>query len=168
MPSVSIAELPSTLRDEAVELWRRCDLVRPWNDPMGDLDRALGGPASTVLAAMRDQALVGTVMVGHDGHRAWVYYLAVDANVRRGGIGRRLMEAAEGWAAAQGMPKVQLMVRASNREVVAFYESLEYDDQQTITFGKFMDPRLQQLRRGSSERTVVAKIPPNPCDLQDG
>jgi ribosomal protein S18 acetylase RimI-like enzyme len=109
-----------------VALWHACGLTRPWNDPDADIARALAGPSSTLLAAWDDDMLCGTVMVGHDGHRGWVYYLAVPPDRRGEGIGRALMAAAEDWLVAQGAPKLNLMVRADNAAVKAFYERLGY------------------------------------------
>lgn len=147
---MQLARLPPRLTDAAVQLWHACGLTRPWNDPVADLARALDGPSSTVLAALDGDApeeLVGTVMVGHDGHRGWVYYLAVDPGRRGRGVGRALMSAAEEWLAAAGVPKVQLMVRAGSTEVVAFYEALGYADQQVLVLGRFLDEDLQRMRQ---------------------
>lgn len=145
-----IIELAEERAGDAVRLWEATGLTRPWNDPWADLARAANGPSSAVLAALTggdaDASLVGTVMVGHDGHRGWVYYLAVDP-VRRGeGLGRALMAAAETWLARRGVPKVQLMVRATNAPVVAFYERLGYADQECVVLGKFFDNSRQGAR----------------------
>ena len=148
-----IAPIPPALEPEAVRLWRHCGLVRPWNDPDADLARALGGPSSTVLGAVAYEQLLGTVMVGHDGHRGWVYYLAVQPDHRGNGVGRELMSAAESWLGKQGAPKLQLMVRADNSAVIKFYKGLGYVDQQVTVLGRFFDEELQQLRdQRSSER----------------
>lgn len=144
-----ITTLPDDQRDAAVALWHACDLTRPWNDPDADLARALAGPASTVLAAHDGEILIGTAMVGHDGHRGWVYYVAVDPARQRTGLGRELMAAAEAWLDERGVPKVQLMVRAGNAAVVGFYEALGYTDQGVITLGRFLDPELEARRRGA-------------------
>nr|WP_281497138.1 GNAT family acetyltransferase [Ornithinimicrobium sp. F0845] len=149
---VEIRELQPHEADRAVELWAECGLTRPWNDPHADLARALGGANSTVLAAVRGEELVGTAMVGHDGHRGWVYYLAVAPGRRRDGVGRCLMEACEQWLRDRGAPKVQLMVRQGNAAVVEFYAALGYTDQGTITLGRFLDPELEARRRMGSER----------------
>lgn len=135
-----IAELPAHLVEDAVELWHDSGLTRPWNDPHADASRAMAGPSSTVLAAIDDQrVLQGTVMVGHDGHRGWVYYLAVAGAQRRKGLGRRLMQAGEAWLIARGIPKLNLMVRNTNAPVLAFYESLGYVDGEVVVMGRFLD-----------------------------
>ena len=144
---MTIIDLPDGLRDAAVQLWHDCGLTRPWNDPHADLSRALGTGNSTVLAALDASGrLQGTVVVGHDGHRGWVYYLAVDPAARRQGLGRALMAAAESWVRACGVPKLQLMVRGSNTAVVDFYTRLGYADQECVVLGKFFDPSLDALR----------------------
>ena len=144
---VEIRDLLPHEAERAVELWAQCGLTRPWNDPNADLARALATPSSTVLAAVAAEALIGTAMVGHDGHRGWVYYLAVAPDRRREGVGRRLMAAGEAWLRDRGAPKVQLMVRQGNAAVVEFYAALGYADQQTLVLGRFLDPELEERRR---------------------
>lgn len=149
---VEIRDLRPEEADRAVALWEECGLTRPWNDPHADLTRALGGASSTVLAALRETQVVGTAMVGHDGHRGWVYYLAVAPGLRRGGIGRHLMRASEAWLRDRGVPKMQLMVRQGSADVVGFYATLGYTDQETVTLGRFLDPTLEARRRAGVEQ----------------
>lgn len=134
-----IIELPLARAAEAVALWHECGLTRPWNDPHEDLKRAVTGPSSAVLAAVDCDVLAGTAMVGHDGHRGWVYYLAVRLDQRRTGVGSELMRASEQWLRERGVPKVNLMVRTTNAAVVAFYESQGYEDGEVVVLGKFLD-----------------------------
>jgi ribosomal protein S18 acetylase RimI-like enzyme len=136
---VNVADLPPQLFGEAVRLWEDCGLTRPWNDPNEDLRRAMRGPASTVLAFLSAGQLSGTAMVGHDGHRAWVYYLAVRDSQRKQGVGRRLMHACEEWTARQGVPKLQLMVRTGNEVVLAFYAALGYEQNHVVVLGRRLD-----------------------------
>lgn len=110
----------------ATALWHDVGLTRPWNDPAADARRALAGPASTILGARDNGELAGTVMTGHDGHRGWVYYLAVAASYQRRGVARALMTTAENWCAAAGMPRLNLMVRTGNAPVLGFYARLGY------------------------------------------
>lgn len=123
---MEIRPLDSAHREPAAALWADCGLTRPWNDPLADFDRALAASASTVLGALDGAALIGTVMVGEDGHRGWVYYLAVADEARRRGLGSRLMAAAESWLGGRGVPRLNLMVRRENKAVVAFYEARGY------------------------------------------
>ncbi len=74
---MDVRELAPADVADVVELWTQAGLTRPWNDPERDYLRSLAGSTSSVLGVRHGQSLVGTVMVGHDGHRGWVYYLAV-------------------------------------------------------------------------------------------
>jgi len=113
-------------REATVALWQACGLTRPWNDPRADFDRAHGGPSSTVLGAFADGVLVGSAMVGHDGHRGWVYYLAVAPEQRGRQLGRALMDACEAWLVARDIPKIDVMIRNENAATRGFYAALGY------------------------------------------
>ncbi|MBR0696759.1 GNAT family acetyltransferase [Bradyrhizobium lablabi] len=126
---------------DVIALWARCGSLRAWNDPAGDIALARKETNSTVLLGRSDGMLVASVLVGHDGHRGWVYYVTVDPDHRFEGHGRAIMTAAEDWLRARGIPKLQLMVRGDNAKVRAFYESLGYYDQERVTFAKWLDGR---------------------------
>jgi ribosomal protein S18 acetylase RimI-like enzyme len=121
-----------------IALWGACGLTRPWNDPAADFARAVEGPASAVLLLREDEALAASVMVGFDGHRGWVYYLAIAPERRRQGLARTMMDAAEAWLRERGAPKIQLMVRESNAAALGFYEALGLERQPVVTLGRFL------------------------------
>lgn len=123
---ITVREFVEDDRAAVLDLWEACGLTRPWNPPEGDLDRALAGPSSTVLVALDGEALVGSVMIGDDGHRGFVYYLSAAPSAQGGGIGRLLMAAAEDWLRARGVRKIELMVRDTNTAVLGFYDRLGY------------------------------------------
>jgi ribosomal protein S18 acetylase RimI-like enzyme len=125
--------------EAAVALWERAGLTRAWNPSDDDFRRALHGCSSTILGLLEDGRLVGTAMVGHDGHRGWVYYLAVDPPSQRSGAGRQLMQAAERWLRDAGVAKVQLMVRRDNYAAATFYERLEYERADVEVFARWLD-----------------------------
>lgn len=141
IPRLAITEIADADVPETVALWQRCGLVRPWNDPAADIAFARRGDNSTVLVARTEGILVATVMVGHDGHRGWVYYVAVNPDYQSEGCGSAIMTAAETWLRARGISKVMLMVRPDNTRVQAFYESLGYDEQERVVFAKWLDGR---------------------------
>jgi ribosomal protein S18 acetylase RimI-like enzyme len=124
--------------DEAavVALWRTCGLTRPWNDPHADIARKLGEQPELFLVGTVDGAPMATAMVGFDGHRGWIYYLAVAPAHRQQGHGRTLMQEAERLLTERGCPKLSLMVRASNSGVVAFYRNLGYVQDEVVSLGK--------------------------------
>ena len=143
MTKQAAGALAITTIDDAdvVALWRRCGSTREWNDPAGDIALARKETNSTVLVGRSEGTLVASVLVGHDGHRGWVYYVTVDPDRRHQGLGRAIMNAAEEWLRARGIPKLQLMVRKDNAQVHAFYQSIGYYNQQTVTFAKWLDGR---------------------------
>jgi ribosomal protein S18 acetylase RimI-like enzyme len=124
---------------DVVGLWERAGVTRPWNDPRADLRRAVKGPASAVLVGVIGGGVIAAVMVGHDGHRGWVYYLAVDRKAQRQGHGRAMMSAAEGWLRQHGIPKLNLMVRSDNGAVRGFYESLGYARDEVVVLSHRLD-----------------------------
>jgi ribosomal protein S18 acetylase RimI-like enzyme len=127
--------------DDVVALWQRCGTARPWNDPAADIALARRENNSTVLLGRHDGNIVASVLVGHDGHRGWVYYVASDPDHRFKGFGRAMMTAAEDWLRARGIEKIQLMVRPDNSKVQDFYESLGYFEQKRIIYAKWLDGR---------------------------
>jgi hypothetical protein len=72
--------------EAVVALWLEAGLTRPWNDPYADFKLALGGPMSTVMVATENGVITGSVMIGFDGHRGWVYYLSIATNSRGSGL----------------------------------------------------------------------------------
>jgi ribosomal protein S18 acetylase RimI-like enzyme len=124
---VDIAELDERQAGAAVALWEAVGLTRPWNDPRADFARAASGSSSAVLGAFDGETLVGTAMVGHDGHRGWVYYLAVAPEAQGHGCGTAIMAACHAWLRERDVPKLNLMVRTANAEAQAFYDALGYD-----------------------------------------
>lgn len=135
---VPVTEAEASDARAVIALWEACGLTRPWNDPARDFALALESPASTVLVVREGDALAGSVTTGFDGHRGWVYYLAVAPITRRRGLGRALMAAAEAWLRARGAPKIQLMVREGN-DAIGFYEALGLERQPVVTLGRFLD-----------------------------
>ena len=140
-PALAVTEITDGDLADVITLWRRAGLVREWNDPTGDIALARRDGNATVLLGRVDGAAAASVLVGHDGHRGWVYYVSVDPDHRNKGYGRAIMQAAEDWLRARGILKLQLMVRGDNAKVNAFYQSIGYYDQQRTTFAKWLDGR---------------------------
>lgn len=138
---LAVAEATEADVDAIVALWMRCGLTRPWNDPRADIELARRSPNAAVLVSRDDENIVASIMVGHDGHRGWFYYLAVEPAKQRRGHGRAVTQAAEQWLAARDIEKVMLMVRQDNTAVHAFYKALGYFDQPRAVFAKWLDGR---------------------------
>ncbi|MBV8538608.1 MAG: GNAT family acetyltransferase [Alphaproteobacteria bacterium] len=136
-----LAIRPAVPEDEAevIELWRACDLVVSYNDPAADFRFARAGACSDVLVGEDEKGRIsGSVMVGHDGHRGWLYYVASSPATRGSGIGRQMVKAAEEWLRQKGVLKAQLMVRETNTEVVSFYERLGYEIAPRVLMSKWL------------------------------
>ena len=123
-----------------IALWHACALTRPWNDPKRDIERKLTVQPEMFFVVEDGGALIATAMVGYDGHRGWINYLAVAASHRRRGLGRLLMAEAERALAERGCPKINLQVRSTNAEVLAFYARLGYAQDDVVSFGRRLIP----------------------------
>jgi len=135
---IHIRDATAEDEDQVIALWRICGLVALHNDPFADFRFAVAGPASTVLVALADDLIVASAMVGHDGHRGWLYYVACAPGRRREGLGSSVVAAGEKWLCARGVAKVQLMVRQTNAAVVPFYEQLGYEDMPRVLMSKWL------------------------------
>jgi ribosomal protein S18 acetylase RimI-like enzyme len=122
--------------DPVVELWQECGLTRPWNDPRRDIERRLTTQPELFLVGEQDGVVIATAMIGFDGHRGWVYYLAVASEHRGNGHAAALMAEAERLLTGLGCPKIMLMVRNDNTEVIELYEHLDYARESTVLLGK--------------------------------
>jgi len=140
-PATGWAIRPCRRGDEPalIALWQACGLTRPWNDPAKDIARKFAEQPELFAVAEREGALVGSVMAGYEGHRGWINYLAVAPALQRGGLGRALMAWAELRLRERGCPKINLQIRRGNLAVVAFYESLGFSEDDTISLGKRLE-----------------------------
>lgn len=125
--------------DAVVVLWHAAGVARPWNDPRRDIAFARRDAHSTVLVGADGGRIVASAMVGEDGHRGWVYYVAIAPELQRSGLGRTMMQAAEDWLIRRGVWKVQLLVRADNAKATAFYERLGYRDTTSVCLQKVLE-----------------------------
>ena len=134
--SFKIIRYDSQYEDAVVDLWRKCDLIVPQNDPREDIRRKYDFQPSLFFVALQDGKLVGSVMAGYEGHRGWINYLAVLPECRRRGYGRKLMEKAVEELTKMDCPKINLQVRDTNLSVVDFYRHLGFKDDHVVSLGK--------------------------------
>lgn len=125
--------------EAVVSLWRRCDLLRPWNDPAKDIRRKLAVRPDLFLVGVLDGEVVASVMAGYEGHRGWLNYLAVAPEHQRRGHGRAIVAEAERLLREAGCPKINLQIRASNRAAVDFYGRLGYAEEDLVNMGKRLE-----------------------------
>jgi ribosomal protein S18 acetylase RimI-like enzyme len=123
-----------------IELWQKCNLTRPQNDPRKDIQRKMKKNPELFLVGLEGNKVVATAMGGYDGHRGAVYYLAVDPDCRKRGLGRQIMAALEKKLVAKGCPKLNLMFRTDNAAVEGFYEKIGYKRDACIEMGKRLIP----------------------------
>lgn len=139
-PTLQVRAMADGEEDAVIALWERAGLTRPWNDPGQDLAFARGKVNSDLLVGLADGVIAACAMVGHDGHRGVMYYVAVDPAQQGHGLGRQMVAAAEAWLLARGAWKVNLMVRQGNEKVMGFYDGLGYGRSATVVMEKWIDP----------------------------
>ncbi len=129
---------PYHLDDEpmVIELWHKCGLVRPWNNPELDIARKLKVNPELFLVGTREDMVIATAMGGYEGHRGWVNYLAVDPAYQRQGLGHQMMQEIEKRLLYIGCPKINLQVRAGNSSALEFYRQIGYQNDNVISLGK--------------------------------
>lgn len=124
-------------------LWETCGLTRPWNDPATDIALARNTASSEIFVGLSRDRVVASAMCGSDGHRGWVYYVAVDPEFQGKGYGREIMAHAEVWLADQGVPKIELMVRSENKAVQRFYEAIGYNVEPVSVMARWLVPKVE-------------------------
>lgn len=129
--------------DDVVALWHACGLLRPWNDPASDITLCRDTASSELFVGhVGDNddptKLIATVMTGSDGHRGWMYYLAVDPALRHKGFARAMVQQAENWLATLGVRKIELMIRDDNEAVRSFYERIGYAVEPRIVMSRWL------------------------------
>ena len=125
--------------DAVVELWNRCGLTRPWNNPHKDIARKLKVNPELFLVGFLNGKVAASAVAGYEGHRGWVNYLAVDPDFQRKGLGRQMMQRVEHALAQMGCPKVNIQVRTGNLDAIEFYKNLGYKIDEAISMGKRLE-----------------------------
>jgi ribosomal protein S18 acetylase RimI-like enzyme len=122
-----------------VQLWKDCNLVVPWNDPLRDIRRKLRVQPELFLVGVESGELIASVMAGYDGHRGWLNYLAVAPRFRRKGIGRKIVAVAEARLRQMGCPKINIQIRTSNTAVIEFYRRIGFTPDDVVSMGKRLE-----------------------------
>ncbi len=123
-----------------VALWQECGLTRPWNDPVKDIRRKQTDKNGAFWVVCRGDEVIASVMIGYDGHRGTINYLAIAPAFQRSGLGAELMRRAEAFLIEIGCPKVSFCVRKDNLSVLAFYDRLGYAADDVHFLGKRLIP----------------------------
>jgi len=141
--------------DAVVDLWRATELTAPHNDPARDIAFCRATTDAELFVGEADGRLVATVMTGHDGHRGWLYYLAVEPHRQGRGMGRQLTAHAEAWLTARGVGKVNLMIRDTNTRVRDLYAAIGYAEEPRLVMAKFLPPPVPQPEPGKLETEIT-------------
>jgi ribosomal protein S18 acetylase RimI-like enzyme len=126
----------SEYQEVVVDLWKRCSLVVPQNDPVEDIRKKLDFQPELFFVALCDDRVIGSIMVGYEGHRGWLNYLAVLPDFQRNGYARRLVEKAIDELKKLSCLKVNLQVRRSNISAVEFYKHFGFEEDDVVSLGK--------------------------------
>jgi ribosomal protein S18 acetylase RimI-like enzyme len=133
---LEIVRYRSKHQDALIDLWKKCNLVVPQNDPVEDIRRKLDFQAELFFVALLDGKLIGSIMAGYEGHRGWLNYLAVLPEYQKRGYGRKLVEKAVDELRKLRCLKVNLQVRKSNVSVIEFYRHLGFGEDEVVSLGK--------------------------------
>ena len=121
---------------DVINLWRQSGLIVPWNNPETDIQRKLSASPNLFYVGVLDGELIASCMAGYDGHRGWIYFLAVKSAHQRQGFASRMIDHAESELIKLDCPKVELMVRKSNNNIISFYQSVGYDTDPVTVLSK--------------------------------
>ena len=136
----SVRSYRSSDRAELESLWRRVfPDDPPWNAPALMIEAKLRVQPELLLIGECDARIVGAVIAGFDGVRGWIYHLAIAPEFRRRGFATRLVRTAENALLQLGCSKINLQVRAANRDVVAFYRKLGYEVEERVSMGRRLE-----------------------------
>ena len=130
------SEFTDDQSDDVIILWEKCGLTRSWNNPKKDIARKNSEQNGIFLMGQIDDVLMASIMIGYDGHRGSVNYLAVDPVHSGAGYGKILMAEAERLLILLGCPKINFCVRTDNHKVVEFYRQLGYASEPVDLLGK--------------------------------
>jgi ribosomal protein S18 acetylase RimI-like enzyme len=139
MATLQIRPYRSSDEDAVVGLWVACQLIGSLNNPRQDIARKLRVNPEWFLIGELDGKIVATCMVGYEGHRGWINYLAVAPKYRKRGVARQIMDEAERLLRQVGCPKINLQVRAANAQVIEFYKSIGFRVDDVISMGKRLE-----------------------------
>ncbi|MEE8541112.1 MAG: GNAT family acetyltransferase [Desulfobacterales bacterium] len=127
-----------------IDLWERCGLVAPQNNPHKDIERKLKVNPEWFLVGELNGRIIATCMAGYEGHRGWINYLAVSPDYQRQGYAKQIMNTAELLLRAAGCPKINLQVRSSNATVIEFYKAIGFSIDDVRSMGKRLEPDHQE------------------------
>ena len=122
--------------EDVIHIWKECGLIRSWNNPKKDVQRKVITQKDLFFVAGLSNRIIATAMFGYDGHRGWLNYFVVLPQFQKSGYGKQLLEFGEKILLDKGCPKINLQIRADNKDAINFYNKVGYDEDEVISFGK--------------------------------
>ena len=122
--------------EDIIHIWEECGLIRSWNNPKLDIERKVNIQKDLFFVGELSNKIIATAMFGYDGHRGWLNYFAVLPKYQKSGFGKQLLEFGEKILVDKGCPKINLQIRADNKEAINFYKAVGYSEDEVISFGK--------------------------------
>ncbi len=133
---MEITDYKAEYESAVIDLWEKCELTRPWNNPRLDIERKMKEKPELLLVGLIDGNVAASAMGGYEGHRGWVYYLAVEPECQRQGLGKQMMGAIEERLLQIGCPKINIQVREGNTGALNFFKKIGYNVEERISLGK--------------------------------
>ena len=122
--------------EDVIHVWEQCGLIRSWNNPKLDIQRKAKTQKNLFFVGELSNKIIANAMFGYDGHRGWLNYFAVLPQYQKSGFGKQLLEFGEKILVDKGCPKINLQIRADNKEAINFYKAVGYNEDEVISFGK--------------------------------
>lgn len=119
-----------------IDLWQQCNLIIPQNDPHVDIKKKIEYQPDLFFVGTLQDRIVASIMVGYEGHRGWINYMAVLPQYQKKGFGDQLLEHAVSVLKKLGCQKINLQVRETNQEVIEFYKKHGFTDDHVLSFGR--------------------------------
>ena len=133
---LNIRTYQHTDMEDIIHVWKDCGLIRSWNNPKLDIERKINTQKDLFFVGELSNKIIATAMFGYDGHRGWLNYFAVLPEYQKIGFGKKLLEFGEKTLVDRGCPKINLQIRADNKEAINFYNAVGYDEDEVISYGK--------------------------------
>jgi len=124
--------------EQIVNLWKQCNLIVPQNDPHEDIKKKIEFQPNLFFIGTVNNEVVASIMVGYEGHRGWINYMAVLSEYQNKGFGCQLVNKAIDELKKLGCLKVNLQVRENNKDVIEFYENLGFSNDRVVSLGKHL------------------------------
>jgi GNAT superfamily N-acetyltransferase len=152
MPEIKIRTASDRDIEDVVSLWHAAGLTVPHNDPYEDIRFCRTSPHGELLLGTVDGVIVATVLVGHEGHHGWIYYVAVDPDQQGQGHGTSILAAGEAWLSTRDVPNANLMIRETTPRVRAFYGANGYTEEPRLLMSKRFVDHTGWKRQGLKSR----------------